>query len=212
DVDFLAQDYSWSSNGLTTQNPAAVLGMTQPAGQDASHVVDAIMNSSAFSVEAWITPEQAEQLSASPSFIAAIVPATGTDTASIILGQGGNDGPTSWRGSRFGAGFREAGIGFHWLWTHTGAATTNLTHLVVTYRVENDGFKLYVNGSMIRSNSAPSLGLQSSHRINLGHYWTADSSRRWHGTHHQVAFYSRALDAGEIAAHFAAGYGGGRCL
>ncbi|MFL5845711.1 MAG: LamG domain-containing protein [Solirubrobacteraceae bacterium] len=75
-------------------------------------------------------------------------------------------------------------------------------HVVAT--LSTRAMALYVDGARVATGTLPNVPATSTQALYLGRL-SRSSSGSWQGGLDEVALYSRALDAGEVAAHFAAG-------
>ncbi len=186
---------SWLSEGGLRINGSSSLSSSAAA----SKITAAAKSSAALSVEVWVKP--ANVIQDGPARIVSI--SADANNRNITLGQG------LWGSSPsnlFDVRLRTANTddnGQPSLTTDSGSATTQLQHLVFTY--ENGQRRIYKNGTLI-ANAALSGNLDNwdaGYPLLLANETTGD--RPWLGDLHLVAFYSRALSAGEVVDNFEAG-------
>lgn len=163
-----------SSTRITTTGPA-------------KRLINALKESNAVTIEAWITPANTNQTG--PARIVTL--SSGTGSRNFTLGQDGN---------RYEVRFRTTktdGNGLPGLASKKGAVRTRLTHVVYTRDMTGRG-KLYVNGAQSGAHNAD--GDHSNWQENF-HFGLANEStkdRPWAGTFHMLAIYDRALSPEEI--------------
>ena len=163
----------------------------------ATKVNSAIRGSGEFTVEAWIRtadlgqdgPARIVTLSESPSL-----------SANTMLGQGRwGSFPSDTIDLRVRASSGDPSVT-----TPAGSLSLALSHVVATRNVAG-AIEIYIDGDVARSGSiAGDLSVwNDAHPLVLAN--EADGSRPWFGELHLVAFYDRALGAGEVQQNFSAG-------
>ena len=166
----------------------------------ASELIDSLQASNSLTLEAWITPAEANQ-----SGPARIVTISNTlNGRNLTLGQGEPDGST---GDRFDVRLRTTATNLNGepsTWTPAGAATTNLAHVVFT-RSSLGITRIYVNGNEVASRqiSGDLSNWGEAYRFALGN--EIDGERPWLGTLHLVALFDRSLTPSEITHNFGLG-------
>ncbi|NOK58821.1 MAG: hypothetical protein GFH27_549301n151 [Chloroflexi bacterium AL-W] len=186
---------TWENGGGLTLNSGTIIESSGAA----SPIISAARASNELTLEAWITPAQASQ--GGPARMVSIS-ADGLNR-NLTLGHGTGSTPSS----AFDVRLRTTDTslnGVPSLSTGTGMATTGLTHMVYT-RSSTGAARIYING--VQQASATVGGDLSNwntgYRLALGNEPTND--RPWLGTYHLVAFYNRALSAGEVDQNYLAG-------
>jgi hypothetical protein len=189
----------WTDTGLRFTGPA-LLG--QPAGADASRIVQACRSVNEVTLEAWATPavlEQPESGDMSPRRIAAI--SLDTVEQNLQLGQLRD----RYRGRVLTdcEGCREPDF---LLFTPDDSVRLRKTHLALVREAAGQ-LRLYVDGVEVANRELAGTfdAWQSSFRLSIGNEQTLD--RHWLGEVHLIAVYCRALSAAEVAGNFAAGDG-----
>ena len=88
---------------------------------------------------------------------------------------------------------------------HAGTVRTEKTHVVYTRDAEGQA-RLFIDGHEAVSGDigGDMSGWDTDMRLALGNEFV-DEQRGWRGAYHGLAIYDRALDASEIADHYAAG-------
>ena len=186
---------TWNAGTLTI-NSSTVIQSSGPA----TKVINAVMQSSAVTLEAWIQTNNLSQ--SGPARVAGI--SGNPSNRNITLGQGlwGNQ-PLDVYDMRLRT--RSTGHnGVPSVSTPAGSTTTNLTHVVMTH-APNGTSTIYVNGVALAShNQGADLGnWDTSFPMVLANEPTGD--RPWLGTYHLVAVYSRALTSAEVQQNFSSG-------
>ncbi|HUG90017.1 MAG TPA: LamG-like jellyroll fold domain-containing protein, partial [Planctomycetaceae bacterium] len=184
-----ASAVKWVEGRLTVNGPTLIA----TAGP-AKRLTDAVKNSKAVSIEAWVTPADTSQ--AGP---ARIVSLSGSVLVrNFTLGQDGDKFDVRFRTTKTDAS------GLPSLSSPAGAVRTRLTHVVYT-RDPAGRAKLYIDG---QERAARDVGNDLSNwddafRLALANEISKD--RAWRGTFDLVAIYSRALSADDVRRNHAAG-------
>lgn len=176
-------------NGLTI-NSANII---QSAGA-ASKVINASQASNEITLEGWVRP--ADTIQNGPARILTL--SVDPFFRNFTLGQ---------EGSIYDVRLRTTTTtdnGIPSVATNSGAANTNLTHVVYT-RDSAGAVHIYLNGTpVVNDNRDGNLSnWDSSYRLALVNELTQD--RAWLGTLHLVAIYGRALTAAEVLQNYQAG-------
>ena len=183
------QAIRWQAGALVTSGTAAI---ASPG--PAKKIVDAVKQSQAVTIEAWVKP--ASDAQKGPARIVSL--SADPSRRNFTLGQDGN---------RYDVRFRAAATdenGNPSLPSPDGSLTTELTHVV--YRRDADGrTTIHINGKEQAAKQVDGgIGNWSDEfRLLLANEKTGD--RPWQGELHLVAIYGRALTEDEIAQNFAAG-------
>ena len=186
---------TWNTGALTV-NSSTVIQSSGPA----TKVINAVMQSNAITLEAWIQTNNLSQ--SGPARVAGI--SGNPSNRNITLGQGlwGNQ-PLTVYDMRLRT--RSTGHnGVPSVSTPAGSATTNLTHVVMTHAPDGTS-TVYVNGVPLASHNqgADMSNWDTSFPMVLANEPTGD--RPWLGTYHLVAVYSRALTSAEVQQNFNSG-------
>lgn len=173
---------NWGPAGLTVYDSAFAATEKPP-----QRLIEAVRESKAFSLEAWVTPANATQ--DGPARLLTF--SSGISRRNFTLGQDGNRFDLRVRASRTDHN------GMPSLASQSGSATPRLTHLVFTADRSGQA-RLYVNG---QEQAAQNIGgnldqWDRNFRLAIANETSRD--RPWLGTFHLVAIYSRALDPEEI--------------
>jgi DNA-binding beta-propeller fold protein YncE len=184
-----------------TTNGLQIVGFTTIASQrPASNIIQATRASGEISLEAWITPAEADQFSARLISISA-----SPNRRNISLIQGlvtENNATAAVARLRTSTTTSDGGVPLRY---DEGLQAATLTHIVLTRRA--DGLmELYINGNLVGSQQTTGTlaNWDDRYPLLLGGETTG---RRWRGTYHLVAIYSRALQAAEVRQNFQAGLG-----
>lgn len=182
---------TWSANHLTVD--AATALSTVGA---ATKIATRAQASGELTVEAWINPANATQDGPARIITMSLDPYE----RNFMLGQ-----ETNTYAARFRAdGEVDWDNGSPTVFTTAGTATATLTHIVHTHR--SDGAEvLYVDG--VENQTFTRTGgltmWDATYPIIVAN--EATDNRAWLGELHLIAFYERALDAGEVDQNFMAG-------
>ncbi|MGB7347658.1 MAG: LamG-like jellyroll fold domain-containing protein [Pirellulaceae bacterium] len=172
---------------------ATSLRSTKPA----TRLARAIKASGAFTIEAWIAPQNTNLKG--PARIVTL--SKDGNQRNFTLGQDGD---------RFDVRFltnRTDRNGIPSTTTDGGTLKTKLVHVVYT-RSQSGDAKIYMDGSVAKSGEvAGDLGnWDPSFRLALGDEFSGD--RQWLGAYHLVAIYNRDLSGREVKQNFQAGANG----
>jgi WD40 repeat protein len=186
---------TWSADGLTL-NSATVIDSRGPA----TKFINAARATNALTIEAWVTPSNITQ--DGPARMVTLSPDIWE--RNITLGQG------LWPGQpndTFDIRLRTTDTsdnGQPSITSPSGAASTNLTHLVYTRDAAGTA-TLYVNNVPVVSDTVAGdfSNWDTSYRLALGNEVTLE--RPWLGTYHLVALYDQALTPAEVEQNFNAG-------
>ena len=198
--------------GLTVADPDAVTWVDGAISIDrptiiasdgaATGLIDAVKASGAFTVEAWVTPANAEQNG--PARIVSI--SNGIGERNTTLGQGGTGGDAGgdlWTSRQRSTGTSTNGTPD--LATPAGSVVADrLTHLVVT-RSADGQVLFHVDGSLVATGTADGDLSNWDGALPLVLANETSLDRPWLGRLHLVALYSRALTEAEIAQNFSVG-------
>jgi hypothetical protein len=180
---------TWSSAGLSffSANSARSSG-------GANRVNEAIRNTGAITIDAWITPADADQ--AGPARI--ITSSVSTSQRNFTLGQHGTSLHGRVRTTEVGEN------GAPGAQSPEGLIGTNAVHTVFTRDAAGQA-TLYVDGNLVKSDliGGDFSGWQLDYALALGS--ELSSERHWVGTYHRVAVYNRALDANDVEEHYQLG-------
>ena len=157
-------------------------------------LANAIRNSGALSLEAWLKPANTKQEGPARIFTLS----KDSVNRNLTLGQEGNRFDVRLRTSNTSAN------GIPSLEAKSNSATTALAHLVYT-REKNGKARLFINGKLdTEKNIAGDLkGWDQNFNLAIGNEFTG--GRAWLGTFYRVALYDRVLDSSTIRAAFDAG-------
>ena len=166
---------------------------------DAARLADACGASDEVTLEAWVTAADPAVTENRPARILAV--SEDEMSQNILLGQE-PDGTLTVRVSTSDGGGME-------LTSTAPIVPGELTHLVFT-RAADGTARLTMNGVLVIDAMAPGAlsAWRSTDRVVLGDERVV-GDRGWLGAVHLAAIYDRALDAAEIAAHYAIGPDGG---
>lgn len=168
--------------------------------EPAAKVNRAIAQSGAMTLEAWLSPAQAEQ--EGPARIVTISLDSGIRNVTLGHGRWGSQPQTLYDLRLRTSATDPNGSGS--LMTPAGVTRAGLQHVVFTR--ERDGRRrFYVDGELV-SEDRRGGDLSSwdvSYPLLLGN--EAQIERPWLGSFHLVALFGRALMPGEVASHYAAG-------
>ncbi len=184
------QGTSWVEGGLALQEPARM-----QIGQPPARLFNAIQQTNALTVEAWIKPAQAEQ-----SGLARMVTlSSGPGSRNFTLGQ---------RGKRYYAAVRTDTTNFNASNKALAAGevkVSQLTHVVLT-REAAGVLRIYIDGAEAgqRLLSGNFSNWDRNARLALGNEWDDEGlhDRAWSGEFHLAAIYNRALSAAEVLQNF----------
>lgn len=181
----------WLDNGALR----IVSGKAQSSLADSQQISDAIIASGAYSVEAWVIPENTAQ--DGPARILSL--SNGTQQRNFTLGQNGiyyqlrnSSGLTSNNGTPA-------------LEAIEPQVVTELTHVVATFSPAA-GRSIYINGQLADAENTPdTLNWQRDRLLVLGN--ETSNGRLWMGDLHQIAIHTAALTPAQVAQNFDAGIG-----
>lgn len=175
---------AWTGDGLVLHAATRVA-----SGSPATRIVEAVRNSGALTLEAWITPANTSQ--AGPARIVTL--SSGSSLRNVTLGQDGD---------RYEVRLRSRSTspnGIPELRGTPGGAQPDLTCVIYT-RTADGAARLHLNG--VPAGSATVTGdlsnWDASFQLVLGNETSGD--RPWLGTLHRVALLDRALSDAEIRA------------
>lgn len=184
---------SWLAGGGVQFSSSATVG----TNVGATKIGAACRASSTLTVEAWVTPARLETEVLGPARIVSY--SNGSSLRNFTLGQ---------IDAQFAVRLRTSTTDENGLFNEEdviggGAATTSLTHLVLTY--SNPNAQLFVNGALATTTAVGGnlAGWADGYRLFVGNESTG--AREWLGNVYLVAVYCRALSAAEIGQNFAAG-------
>ncbi|MEM9038201.1 MAG: PKD domain-containing protein, partial [Actinomycetota bacterium] len=188
---------TWVAGGLRLDAPTMITNPSAPGS-----IIAPVTSSGELTLEAWI--ESSSLAQNGPARIVTL--SNGARDRNITLGQGVYRSTGDRIDVRLRTGTTDAN-GRPSLSSATGSLTTDLTHVVFT-RAANGTTGLYLDGVQVRSGTAGGdlLGWDPTYRLVLGN--ETDGNRAWLGTLHLVAFYDRALGAGEVETNHLAGPSG----
>jgi hypothetical protein len=180
----------WVQGGLKN-----ISGKAQASLADSQKLFDMITAAGAFTIEAWLIPEDTAQ--DGPARIVSY--SSSTTERNFMLGQ--NAIYYRFR-NRSSASDANGEIGLESL---TQDVTTELQHVVVTFD-SGIGRKIYVNAQLSAEENAPAtLDWSNDQIFVLGNEVT--DNRVWKGVFQLVAIHSKALSAAEVQQNFTAGAG-----
>jgi hypothetical protein len=185
----------WGDGELAVHAPTQIA-----SSGPATKLIDAVQETNALTLEAWITPASASQ--SGPARI--VTMSDGLFDRNLTLGHGH---PQGHPGTMYEMRLRTTATnssGQPSISSSLGTASTELSHLVYT-RNEAGTARLYLDGEQIASGtiSGDLSNWDPSYRLGLGNEFDAD--RFWEGTFHLVAFFDRALSAPEVVHNFEEG-------
>jgi hypothetical protein len=163
----------------------------------AKKISDAVKQSGAITVEAWINPANLTQ--AGPARIVTI--SRDSNERNVTLGQDGDKYQIRFRTRKTNNnGIPETATGGRMV-------KRKLTHVLYT-RERSGRTRIYLDGKQVQQRYVgdPNSNWSSSFPLALGN--EMNGSRPWKGTFHLVAIYSRALSVREVGQNFKAGSGG----
>ena len=199
DLDIVApqtDDYRWvTGGGLALEEASRVVSSTP-----ITKVNDAVKASNEITVEAWVRPANTTQFG--PARIASI--SSSSSQRNVTLGQGESSVSSS---SQYSTRMRATGTstnGVPSLLTPSGSAKLSLQQVVYTRSADGTA-RIYVDGVLKASGTATGnlSTWDSSMKLVLGN--ELGDARAWLGELHLVAFYAKALTAGEIGTNLAHG-------
>ena len=180
---------SWEDGKLSVVSPTKIVSY-----KSARKIVDALKQSNALSLEAWVTPATTDQtgparivsLSANPSF------------RNFTLGQDTDHFDVRLRTTKKDANGNPSTA------APAKSLAAKLTHIVFTRDAAGSAV-ITVDGQPVVTAAVGGdlTNWDASHRMTLANEVTGD--RPWLGTLHLVAIYSRALSAEEVLQNYAAG-------
>ncbi|MEJ7594095.1 MAG: DUF1553 domain-containing protein [Planctomycetaceae bacterium] len=179
----------WSEETLTVVSSASIV-----SPKSAKRFVDAIRKSNALTIEAWITPANAEQNG--PARIVSLSSNPGSRNFTLGQDQDFYDVPLRTTGTDENGNPSTAGP--------AKSLEPELTHVV--YARDSSGTAMIcINGKQVVSRKVGGdfSNWDMGHRLSLANEVTRD--RPWLGQFHFVAVYDRALTAGEVQQNYAAG-------
>ena len=195
---------SGSSLDLTITKPDTVkrgpgrliiLGPTQLVSQKpAKTLTEAVKRSGELTIEAWITPANANQKG--PARIVSL--SNGSTNRNFTLGQ---------EGAKFDVRFRSSKTDKNGLPSLSGpdhSLATKRTHLLFS-RDRTGQARLYLNGRQVaqRQVTGNTRNWDSNFKLTLGDEF--GGQRPWLGSYHLIALYSRALNPTEVSQNYKAG-------
>ncbi|MGI9326783.1 MAG: LamG domain-containing protein [Pseudomonadales bacterium] len=179
-----------SGGGLRNVN-----GKAQASVDDSRKLFEAIDATKAYSVEAWVIPENTAQ--DGPARIVSL--SIDTATRNFTMGQNAIYYQLRNRSAGTGANGTPA------LEALDPQVDTVLQHVVMTF-TEAEGRKIFINGQLsLEENAADTLDWQDNQILVLGNEVTDD--RPWAGELKMVAIHQQALSAAEVQQNFDAGLG-----
>ena len=186
-----ASGIKWQNGGLIVRSSTKI---SSPG--PAKKIVDAVKQSNAVTVEAWVKPASDRQ--AGPARIVSL--SADINQRNFTLGQDGNRYDLRLRTTSTSAN------GIPSTASSTNSAKTALTHVVYTREAAGIA-RLYINGQQQGAKRVVGKlsGWNDKFRLSLANELTGD--RAWLGELHLVAIYSSALTAKEVVQNFAAGGG-----
>ena len=172
-----------------------VSGKAQASLEHSQKLFDRINASGAYSVEAWVIPDNNAQ--DGPARIVSY--SQDTATRNFTVGQNAIYYVLRNRSANTGAN------GTPQLEALEREVATNLTHVVMTFDPAS-GRKIYLDGQLIAEENTPdTLDWNNSQLLVLGNEVTND--RLWQGVFRMVAIHDQALNIAEVAQNFEAGLG-----
>ncbi|MCA9892665.1 MAG: SH3 domain-containing protein, partial [Anaerolineae bacterium] len=186
---------SWGESFLRLPFPSFI-----SSHEPATHLIEAIRDSNAFTVEAWINPAGRDQYG--PARIVTI--SESAISRNLTLGQGNTDGDT---GTDFVIRLRTTSTDLNGETANglgQGRVLNGLMQVVYTHDVAG-ATTLYVNNRIVASTIIPGSleNWDAQFGLALGNEFTGD--RPWLGDLHLVAIYDRMLTEEEVAQNFNAG-------
>ncbi len=180
-----------TGGGVTFGSATAVARSVAPA----TTLVDAMLGSGRFTIEAWVTPDR---LQTGPARIVSISDSPAFEDIDLHIGQ---EGTCLSHRIRFGSVVE-------WVLVEGVFADQARRHLVVTF---TDGVtRTYVDGALIDVHDALD---DTPHGWNPGHHLLVGNeetrNRVFLGDVFLVALYDRPLEGGEVSANFLAGHRSG---
>jgi hypothetical protein len=174
----------WDAAGLTVNEPTLISSASPP-----KRLVEALKNSNALTLEAWVAPRDAKQ--AGPARVLTL--SSGSGTRNFTLGQDEDKYHVRLRSKTSDANGLPALVG------PSGSAEPRLTHVVYT-RERSGQARLYVDGEEkgVANVGGDFSNWDGSFRLALANETTKD--RPWRGTFRRVAIYGRALSADDVRA------------
>ena len=160
----------------------------------ATKIINAVVSSSALTIEAWVRPDNTTQ--GGPSRIFTL--STDILNRNFTLGQVATGFDQRVRTTSTNLN------GIPSLATPTGVATTGLHHLV--YTRDASGLETFYVDGVVESTQTTTgdfSNWDAGYLLAIGNEFSLD--RTWSGDYHMIATYSRALSASIVADHFAAG-------
>lgn len=172
----------WSKGRLTINSPTIIASEQPP-----KRLIDALKKSNAVTLEAWLTPRDAQQKG--PARVLTL--SADASQRNFTLGQEGDKYDVRFRSTK------TDGNGQPSLTSASGAAQARPTHVVYT-RDPAGKAKLYVNGELKgnRDVSGDLSNWDQNFSLTLANESTKD--RPWRGTFDLIAIYNRAFTSEEI--------------
>jgi mono/diheme cytochrome c family protein len=183
----------WDQAGLSVHGPTLIAAANPP-----QRLIDAVKKSQAITLEAWITPADAQQKG--PARILTL--SSGVLERNFTLGQEADVYDVRFRSTT------TSPSGIPSLSSPSGMVATRPTHVVYT-RDASGKAKLYLDGEekAAKDVSGNLSNWDGAHRLALANETSHD--RPWRGKYHLVAIYSRALSGEEVRANSRARAEGG---
>ena len=183
-------DVLFESNSMSLSNSNVAMSF-----QPATAVNESIINSQAFTVEAWIQP--ANNTQNGPARI--ITLSNGTSNRNLTLGQDGDKFILRTRTSN------TTSNGMPNFDTPSGSVTAGQLQHVVATRDASGNEKIYINGELVAQQvrSGDLNNWDPNYKLALGNEIGAE--RPWLGAFHLVALYDEALSDAEVLGNYNAG-------
>ncbi len=184
-----AKGVQWSSGSLALKSSSLI---ASPA--PAKKIIDAVQKSGAITIEAWLRPANANQNG--PARVISL--SADNSNRNITLGQERDTIDVRLRTTQ-----RDQN-GLPSTSTSKNSFVPRLTHVVFT-RDRSGNAAIYIDGKrVIKQRVGGQFGnWDRNHRLALGNEFSRQ--RPWRGQFHLVAIYSRAFNASDVQANFAAG-------
>lgn len=181
------------TRGTTNSNHVNIKSQT-----NAARITNAAKLTNQLTLEVWVKPANTSQNGPARLFTMALD--TGNNR-NFMIGQDGNRWVTRLRTST-------SSTSFHELTTPSGTATTNLTHIVMTYQgdLEGDGvMRVYINGVEAASRLVNGNFASWSDQWNLIIANENTNDRPWAGEIHLAAVYDRAFTPAQVQHQYTLG-------